>query len=218
MNVGQDSDFTREQFLVRYNSELANNLGNLVNRTLNMTTRFAAGVLPPAEVTEEPWVPFQDRVRLTTVHQAKGLEFDVVFVIMMCDGLFPNVRALNAEDGEEEERRLFYVAITRARRALIITWNTGRQVMGDYPAGAFLLLAGTFVMALLKFYIRTKANEAFVRTGAEECDDGNTVQTDACLNTCKSAKCGDAVVRAGALPVFAEIDRGLATAPSGIEP
>ena len=50
MNVGQDSDFTREQFLVRYNSELANNLGNLVNRTLNMTTRFAAGVLPAAEV------------------------------------------------------------------------------------------------------------------------------------------------------------------------
>ncbi|MEO5960357.1 MAG: methionine--tRNA ligase [Opitutaceae bacterium] len=53
MNVGQDSDFTREQFLVRYNSELANNLGNLVNRTLNMTTKFAGGVLPAAEVTEE---------------------------------------------------------------------------------------------------------------------------------------------------------------------
>jgi methionyl-tRNA synthetase len=53
MNVGQDSDFTREQFLVRYNSELANNLGNLVNRTLNMTTRFAGGVLPAAEVNED---------------------------------------------------------------------------------------------------------------------------------------------------------------------
>ncbi len=53
MNVGQDSDFTREQFLVRYNSELANNLGNLVNRTLNMTTRFAAGVVPAAETEEE---------------------------------------------------------------------------------------------------------------------------------------------------------------------
>ena len=53
MNVGQDSDFTREQFLVRYNSELANNLGNLVNRTLNMTTRFSAGVVPAAEVAEE---------------------------------------------------------------------------------------------------------------------------------------------------------------------
>lgn len=49
MNVGQDSEFTVEQFLVRYNSELANNLGNLVNRTLNMTTRFAGGTLPAAE-------------------------------------------------------------------------------------------------------------------------------------------------------------------------
>jgi methionyl-tRNA synthetase len=49
MNVGQDSDFTIEQFMVRYNSELANNLGNLVNRTLNMTTRFTGGVLPAAE-------------------------------------------------------------------------------------------------------------------------------------------------------------------------
>ncbi len=53
MNVGQDSDFTREQFLVRYNSELANNLGNLVNRALNMTTRFAGGVVPAAEVAED---------------------------------------------------------------------------------------------------------------------------------------------------------------------
>jgi len=53
MNVGQDSDFTRDQFLVRYNSELANNLGNLVNRTLNMTTRFAGGVVPKAEASQE---------------------------------------------------------------------------------------------------------------------------------------------------------------------
>jgi methionyl-tRNA synthetase len=53
MNVGQDSDFTREQFLVRYNSELANNLGNLVNRTLNMTTRFAGGVVPGAGAGDE---------------------------------------------------------------------------------------------------------------------------------------------------------------------
>ncbi len=69
MNVGQDSEFTREQFLVRYNSELANNLGNLVNRTLNMTNRFAAGVLPAAAVTEDPerelhalWAATRDEV------------------------------------------------------------------------------------------------------------------------------------------------------------
>lgn len=54
MTVGQDADFSQEQFLVRYNSELANNLGNLVNRTLNMTTRFAGGVVPAAEAREEP--------------------------------------------------------------------------------------------------------------------------------------------------------------------
>jgi hypothetical protein len=48
MNVGQDSDFSRELFLVRYNSDLANDLGNLVNRTLNMTGRFAGGVVPAA--------------------------------------------------------------------------------------------------------------------------------------------------------------------------
>jgi len=46
MSIGQDSDFSMDQFLVRYNSELANNLGNLVNRTLNMTNRFADATVP----------------------------------------------------------------------------------------------------------------------------------------------------------------------------
>lgn len=53
MTVGLDADFSRDQFLVRYNSELANNLGNLVNRTLNMTARFAGGVVPPAGPAED---------------------------------------------------------------------------------------------------------------------------------------------------------------------
>ncbi len=54
MSVGQDSDFSLDQFLVRYNSELANNLGNLVNRTLNMTNRFADGVIPAVADEGEP--------------------------------------------------------------------------------------------------------------------------------------------------------------------
>ncbi len=53
MSVGQDSDFSSAQFLVRYNSELANNLGNLVNRVLNMTNRFAGGVVPAADTAGE---------------------------------------------------------------------------------------------------------------------------------------------------------------------
>ena len=46
-----------------------------------------------------------EQVRLSTIHQAKGLEFDVVFVIMLCDGLFPSSRSAESPDGEEEERQ-----------------------------------------------------------------------------------------------------------------
>lgn len=53
MNVGQDSEFTLEQYMVRYNSELANNLGNLVNRVLNMTTKFADATVPAVELVED---------------------------------------------------------------------------------------------------------------------------------------------------------------------
>jgi DNA helicase-2/ATP-dependent DNA helicase PcrA len=61
-------------------------------------------------------------LRLSTVHQAKGLEFDAVFVIMLCDGLFPSARSLEAPEDEEEERRLLYVAITRARNELYLSY------------------------------------------------------------------------------------------------
>ncbi len=64
----------------------------------------------------------EDQIRLSTIHQAKGLEFDVVFVIMLCDGLFPSARATKDLNPSalEEERRLFYVAITRARDELYL--------------------------------------------------------------------------------------------------
>jgi DNA helicase-2/ATP-dependent DNA helicase PcrA len=61
-----------------------------------------------------------ERLRLSTVHQAKGLEFRAVFAIMLCDGLFPSARSAETGDGEEEERRLFYVAVTRAKDELYL--------------------------------------------------------------------------------------------------
>jgi DNA helicase-2/ATP-dependent DNA helicase PcrA len=73
-----------------------------------------------------------ERLRLSTVHQAKGLEFDVVFVIMLCDGLFPSGRSMETEEGEEEERRLFYVAITRARDELYLSYPLARRTAGDW--------------------------------------------------------------------------------------
>lgn len=69
-----------------------------------------------------------DRLRLSTIHQAKGLEFKVVFVIMLCDGLFPSSRSLNSVEGEEEERRLFYVAVTRAKDWLHLSYPLMRTV------------------------------------------------------------------------------------------
>ena len=80
MSVGQDSDFSLQQFLIRYNSELANNLGNLVNRTLNMTNRFSAGVVPAAEVSEEPEQALKalwEKTRDEVVPLCEGFQFHI---------------------------------------------------------------------------------------------------------------------------------------------
>ena len=63
-----------------------------------------------------------EKLILSSVHQAKGLEWQHVFIIRMAEGSFPSPRALRETEGEEEERRIFYVAITRARDELYITY------------------------------------------------------------------------------------------------
>ena len=76
-----------------------------------------------------------EQVTLSSVHQAKGLEWKVVFVISLTDGMFPNGRVLDADDEQmlEEERRLFYVAITRAKDELYLTYPqiNPRSYTGD---------------------------------------------------------------------------------------
>src|SRR2546429_158579 len=66
--------------------------------------------------------PDNEAVNLSSVHQAKGLEFHTVFVIWLTDGMFPSSRSLETRDAIEEERRLFYVAITRARDELYLSY------------------------------------------------------------------------------------------------
>jgi DNA helicase II / ATP-dependent DNA helicase PcrA len=75
-----------------------------------------------------------ERIRLSTIHQAKGLEFRVVFVIMLCDGLFPSARSIDNPEGEEEERRLFYVAVTRAKDELYLSHPLMRFMQGGGDA------------------------------------------------------------------------------------
>jgi DNA helicase-2/ATP-dependent DNA helicase PcrA len=72
-----------------------------------------------------------DAVTLLTVHSAKGLEFDVLFVIGMEEGLFPHVKSLESSEDVEEERRLFYVAMTRARSKLLLSWAQRRGMFGS---------------------------------------------------------------------------------------
>lgn len=72
-----------------------------------------------------------DKVTLMTVHSAKGLEYDNVFVIGLEDGIFPSSRSFDAEDDLEEERRLAYVAITRAKKRLYLTSASQRMLFGQ---------------------------------------------------------------------------------------
>ena len=78
-------------------------------------------------------------VKMMTIHQAKGLEFPFVFIIGLSEGIFPNMRTIREykKNGEEEERRLMYVAITRAQKALFLTESEGFNAstkMNKYPS------------------------------------------------------------------------------------
>ncbi|MGA3279560.1 MAG: UvrD-helicase domain-containing protein [Smithella sp.] len=83
----------------------------------------------------------EDKVALSTIHQAKGLEWSYVFIIWCADGMIPLQRALKEPDGEEEERRLFYVAVTRARDQLYLC----------YPALDYNRSSGVLNMAPSRF-------------------------------------------------------------------
>jgi len=88
---------------------------------LMLVQSFSAEEIVSAEDPDE-------RVTLSSVHQAKGLEWSHVFCLWMADGMFPSDLALKEDLGEDEERRLYYVAITRAKNELYLTYpQTSRQ-------------------------------------------------------------------------------------------
>ena len=112
-----------------------------------IAARPPAGVLSPDGETLSPLAAFlthaalesgdnqaqagEDAVQLMTVHAAKGLEFDVVFISGLEEGLFPHDNSLSDADGLEEERRLMYVAITRARHRLYLSHSQTRLLHGQ---------------------------------------------------------------------------------------
>jgi DNA helicase II / ATP-dependent DNA helicase PcrA len=89
---------------------------------------LAHAVLESGEGQAEAW---EDCIQMMTLHTAKGLEFPVVFLCGLEDGLFPHQRSLNDPDGLEEERRLCYVGTTRAMRQLYMTYADQRRLHGQ---------------------------------------------------------------------------------------
>ena len=112
------------------------NLRELVGVGAEFEARFPGAGLPDfleqvALVTEQDeYDEAASAVTLMTLHNAKGLEFDVVFIVGMEDGVFPHYRSMTDAEELEEERRLAYVGITRARRHLYLTHAWSRSLFG----------------------------------------------------------------------------------------
>ena len=83
----------------------------------------------------------EDCVQLMTLHSAKGLEFDLVFVVGLEEGLFPSLQSMEEAGRLEEERRLCYVGITRAKQKLYLTHAESRRIYGkeSYPRASRFL-------------------------------------------------------------------------------
>lgn len=96
----------------------------MAERYANLEEFLADLTLEPPEtsVTEVDASDRDERLVLSTIHSAKGLEWHCVFVLWLVDGRFPSTYAFQDEDGLEEERRLLYVAVTRAKRLLYLTF------------------------------------------------------------------------------------------------
>ena len=117
------------------------NLMELVSAAREYETRAAEPGLPGfvdqlsllSDVDEEAGSR-DARVLMMTMHSAKGLEFPVVFIAGLEEGLFPHSRSADDEAELEEERRLCYVGITRAQRRLVLTSAARRRVFGDYQS------------------------------------------------------------------------------------
>ena len=145
------------------------NLGELLNVAKDFAREMPDGSLPEflekvALVNDvDSFEEQEDRVTLMTMHSAKGLEFPVVFLPGMDEGIFPGVRSLMDPTALEEERRLCYVAITRAKEKLYISTSNMRTMYGElkpYIASRFL----DEIPSDLMKEIRVNKNEAKRRT------------------------------------------------------
>jgi DNA helicase-2/ATP-dependent DNA helicase PcrA len=113
------------------------NLMELINAAADAAERgesVAEFLDHAALVSDADQVDTTAQVSLLTIHNAKGLEFPIVFLAGMEEGLFPHTRSLDSEAQMEEERRLCYVGMTRAEKRLLLTWARLRRRWGGGQA------------------------------------------------------------------------------------
>ena len=128
----------------REGADRLENLAELVNAAATFATEYDGEDTPltaflthaSLEAGEHEAGVGDDCLQLMTVHSAKGLEFRAVFMSGLEEGLFPHENSRNAQDGIEEERRLMYVAITRARERLYLSYAGIRMLHGQPRYGA----------------------------------------------------------------------------------
>ncbi|MBU3737213.1 MAG: DNA helicase II, partial [Methylobacterium sp.] len=119
--------------------------GNPQQATLTAFLTFAS-----LEAGEHQPDPGRDALQLMTVHAAKGLEFHTVFIGGLEEGLFPHEQSMYENNGLEEERRLMYVAVTRARRRLYLSHAQSRMLHGQVRYGVASRFLDEIPEALLK--------------------------------------------------------------------
>ncbi|MDO4863232.1 MAG: 3'-5' exonuclease [Ruminococcus sp.] len=112
----------------------------------------------------------EDRVTLMTIHSAKGLEYDNVYITGLEEGIFPSSRSIDSEEDTEEERRLAYVAITRARAKLILTSASRRMLFGQTQHN----VTSRFIKEIGRDMIDKTDNAAAVKSRMEESDNSVT--------------------------------------------
>ena len=143
-NTYENSEARQEDLrqLARYSARYNSTEEFLAELALLSTERYEA---PQAVVGEDVVMGGEEDELLTlsSVHQAKGLEWRAVFIIWAADGKFPNPRALRDAEGEEEERRLWYVALTRAADQLYVTYPL---MVTDYSRQTVLQKPSRFVI------------------------------------------------------------------------
>ena len=114
--------------------ELLNGIKNFVENTEKESNKLADFMQDVALLTDQDTEKDNDfnKVTMMTVHAAKGLEFPYVFVVGLEENMFPNIMSSESQEALEEERRLFYVAITRAEKRLFLSFASTRFKWGQF--------------------------------------------------------------------------------------